>query len=389
MVKPTMEFICHNCFEDRGLVEFIKSNAIATECDSCLTEDNVPIAAHIDEVSEHFIDCLFREYTLAADELGWVGSEGGYIGPHWDTWDLVCEKLEMEFPEGNMESLLPHLFGEYYGEVWCERNPYGLNDSERTKYSWERFCYIVMHERRYFFLDQKRDSDDPEVYSPKEVLSTTFDYATEMSLFTELPAGSQLMRARWEGDGPLLTTPKELGPPPVEKATQFNRMSPAGIPMFYACEDEKTALRETASGPGKFAVGRFETLKPVIILNLTGIPPIPSLFERVPDSAEISPRTALTFLRHITEEISRPIKRDGKFHIEYVPTQVVAEFIRDQLTSDGTPISGIKYASSVHRGHASYVLFANQDDVEAASDRLFAPDPWLKLGDVNHRVVGG
>lgn len=380
-------FVCHKCFEDIGLVEFIRRNTSALECSFCPAKDEMPIAASIDDVSAHFIECLFVEYDLAVNELGWMGSEGGYIGPHWHAEELALDVLELEFPHNNLDSLLPHLFGEYYEEDWCERNPYGLNNSEWTRYSWERFCRIIMHERRFFFLGQDRETDDPDVYSPREVLSTIFDYAQEMGLFKELPAGLRLVRARYEGNGPPLKTPQDLGPPPAEKAIQSNRMSPAGIPMFYACEDEETALKETSSGPGRFATGRFETLKPITVLDLTGIPPIPSLFEGISDSAEVIPRRALTFLHHIAKEMSRPIERDDRVHVNYVPTQVVTEFIRDQLTWGDTRIEGIRYQSSVHPGHISYVLFANEANVESTTDRPIGYDPWLKLVGVNHRVV--
>ena len=381
-------FVCENCFEDPGLITFIRSNVSANECSFCSAIDDAPMAVSIHDVSKHFIECLFREYSLAVDELGWIGSEGGYIGQHWHPEDLALDELELEFPKNNFGLLLPLLFGEYYEEDWCKRNPYGLDDSEWSRYSWERFCGVVMHERRYFFLGQDRESDDPEVYSPREVLSAIFDYAQEMDLFKELPAGSQVVRARCEGSGPPLDTPQDLGPPPAEKTTQSNRMSPAGIPMFYACEDEDTAIKEISSDPGKYAVGRFETLRPITILDLAAIPPIPSLFEGISDSAEIIPRRALTFLHHIAEEMSRPIDRDDRIHINYVPTQVVTEFIRDQLTWDDTPIDGIRYPSSVNPSHVSYVLFATEGNVESTPDRPIGSDPWLRLVEVNRTVVG-
>ena len=128
-------FVCGNCFEDPGLVEFIRSNASATECSFCPTKDDRPIAASIDDVSAHFIECLFREYDLAVSALGWMGSEDGYIGQHWYAEELALEELELEFPQDNLKSLLPNLFGEYYDQDWCEQDPYGLNDSEWTRYS--------------------------------------------------------------------------------------------------------------------------------------------------------------------------------------------------------------------------------------------------------------
>ena len=380
-------FVCKNCFEDPGLIAYVRRNASANGCSFCSAINDVPIAASIDDVSEHFIECLFREYSLAVNELGWTGSEGGYYGQHWYAEEFALDVLELEFPQDNLELLLPPLFGEYYDQDWCKKNPYGLDDSEWSRYSWERFCRIIMHEQRFFFLGQDRESDDPEVYSPREVLSTIFDYAQEMGLFKELAAGRQLVRARFEGNGPPLESPQDLGPPPAKKAIQSNRMSPAGIPMFYACDDEETALRETSSGPGRFATGRFETLKPITVLDLTGISPIPILFESISDSAEVIPRRALTFLHHIAKEMSRPIERDDRVHVNYVPTQVVTEFIRDQLTWGDTRIEGVRYQSSVHPGHVSYVLFANEANVESTSDKPIGYDPWLRLVEVNHKVV--
>ena len=70
------KFVCVNCFEDTGMVNFIKENAVAKRCSFCPSVDSVPIAASTDCVSEHFIECLFQEYDLAVNQLSWVGSEG-------------------------------------------------------------------------------------------------------------------------------------------------------------------------------------------------------------------------------------------------------------------------------------------------------------------------
>lgn len=161
-------------------------------------------------------------------------------------------------------------------------------------------------------------------------------------------------------------------------------MSPAGIPMFYGADDEETALKETYSCPGYYAMGRFETLRPAVLLDLTAIPSIPSLFDPIPDSSEIRPRRVLKFLHHVARQVSIPIERDGKEDVEYVPTQVVTEFIRDQLTWEKLRIDGIMYDSAVRPDHVSYVLFADQSNVLSTSESRFSQDHWLKLIDVNH-----
>ena len=370
------------------MVGFVKTNAVAKECSFCPNVDSVPIAAPIDEVAGHFMECLFSEYDLAGNHLGWIGSEGGWMGTYWDTYDLLLYEIELEFPQDNRDLLLPYLFGEHVDQDWCEASAYGLNDDEVAVVSWNRLCNVTMHQRRFFFLDYDRDPYEPSAYSPGEVLRTIFEYAQQVGLFQQLPTGTQLFRARWEGINPLLETPEELGPPPVEKSTQSNRMSPAGIPMFYACSEEDTALLETKSCPGYYAVGQFKTLRPATLLDLTTIPSVPSLFDSIPDSSEVPPRSILKFLHHIARQVSRPIERGDRVHVDYVPTQVVTEFVRAQLTWENSRVDGIKYPSSVHPGHVSYVLFADQRNIVLSTPASrFSDDRWLKLTKTNHRLV--
>ncbi len=215
-----------------------------------------------------------------------------------------------------------------------------------------------------------------------------------MALVKDYDAGLIIQRARaWKNDQPW-NSPEELGPPPTDKASQPNRMSPAGIPMFYGSEDSKTAVLETASRPGTFTVGKFETNRPIVLLDISSVPPLPSIFEMIPDSLEVDPRRAIEFLAHISEEISKPITRDGHQHIEYVPTQVVTEFIRAQQLLEWRAIDGIKYESARNPGHSSYVLFATQDDVFNENDDR-NKNPWLELESVRnvrttltHKAIG-
>ena len=154
--------------------------------------------------------------------------------------------------------------------------------------------------------------------------------------------------------------------------------------MFYACDIPETALRETAYEEGRFAVGLFVTRRPALILDLTKVPPTPSLFQTYSDNLEFRPREVLGFLNHVAEEISRPIERDEKVHFNYTPTQVVTEFVRGKLVRDGFQIDGIKFSSAVHSEHASYVIFGSQENLLPEPDgaRPWHTDRWLKLTSV-------
>ena len=98
-------------------------------------------------------------------------------------------------------------------------------------------------------------------YDPGEVLEKIFEYAAFSDQFVKLPSGTTLRRARYEDQEGTWNTPQELGPPPVAKANQSNRMSPAGIPMFYGCDDEETAPEGDGDWSGLFRRGRIRNSK--------------------------------------------------------------------------------------------------------------------------------
>jgi hypothetical protein len=156
--------------------------------------------------------------------------------------------------------------------------------------------------------------------------------------------------------------------------------------MFYTSDNPQTALRETAKDPGTFVVGEFQTQRQAPILDLTRLSKIPTLFEDTDYEVGPGARKKHLFIHHIADSISRPIARDDRVHINYVPTQVVTEYIREHVNWNNLPIDGICYSSAVHPGHNSYVLFANQENLiipENETSDSFWParpkDRWIKL----------
>jgi hypothetical protein len=130
-------------------------------------------------------------------------------------------------------------------------------------------------------------------------------------------------------------------------------MSPAGIPMFYGSVSEDTALNEV-DGDDFATVATFSTLQSFKVLDLTRIPRVPSIF----DDYQNHLRPAIKFLWDFTEDLSKKIEKDGREHIEYVPTQVATEYFRRVFRGlDEEPLRGIVYPSSRHEGGVSWVLF--------------------------------
>jgi hypothetical protein len=276
-------------------------------------------------------------------------------------------------------------------ELWSEAEPFRLTKEEQLQFSWTSFCELIKHQLRYFFTQTVRDEHD-EIYSPSQILSLIFSYAKEIDAFVTLKKGAPLYRARHQAKGHKYTTAGSLGPPPVEVAIQTNRMSPPGIVMTYLADDVQTALAETASAPGTFAVGEFTTERDGLILDLTQFPLAPSIFAEIPDWMEYDPRPRLLFLQMLSQEISRPIARDDRVHIEYVPTQVITEYLRTAVTIEGKKVDGIRYRSSRKGVGTAVVLFVDRDNVvfeEGERPQFYhlSEDRWLKLKSIQEKRV--
>ena len=103
-------------------------------------------------------------------------------------------------------------------------------------------------------------------------------------------------------------------------------MSPPGIVMFYVSGDAQTAVKEIAGhGPKPYArIGAFRSTRELRIIDLTREPvPLHYFDEPGFESYQNS-----QYLHYFVKEITRPIIPDGREHREYVPTQVVTEYLR-------------------------------------------------------------
>jgi hypothetical protein len=356
--------VCDKCFDDDHIRAFIRSNADSNGCDFCRrTSRTRPMAAPLDEVVDFMFPAIEREYERAVDALGWDSEEGGYQGAHWDSQELL-EGIGLGLPndDGRLFDILVECLGD---EVWCERNPYSLRRDEQLTGSWEDFCRSIKHERRYFFLRKarKRRYYVDEYLSASDLLRFISESVNEHDLVKILPKGSLVYRARRQKPGQIFASPYDFGPPPVASATRPNRMSPAGIVMFYGSDDPATAVAEIDEDPALgIAIGTFKLTRDATILDLTKLPKRLGFFEQQSDSSSVD-RYALDFLHRFVKSLSEKVEPGTREHIDYVPTQVVTEWFRTAFRHRRKLIDGIRYISAQRTNGKSVVLFANQFDV--------------------------
>ena len=379
------EFVCPGCFTDPHLKEFVRDHAVERTCDFCGARGRKLLAARLTEVTEFMEERILRHYDRAVDNLPYDGGEGGYQGTTWDTWDLLTDEVELELSAKARKTLFPAIVEMLGEQEWCYRNPGELPADKEMLFDWRGFCLHVKHNRRFFLpKDRSPEDDEGERRSgPVDVLHQIVDICGYFGLFKDLPAGTHLFRVRPNKGRAPWVAPKDIGPPPPDKAKQ-NRMTGAGVVAFYGALGPRTALAEAFEGPGYYTLGAFQTLRSVLILDLTSIPVPPSLF-----ADDFTGYYELPFLREFARLVSVPIERNDKVHIEYIPTQVVTEFLREVVEIKGRRVEGIVYRSSLLGGR-NVVLFATAEDVEGVPPESFIPrTPWLRLLAARTRKVAG
>jgi len=245
-------------------------------------------------------------------------------------------------------------------EIWCIKSPFQLRKDDQLFATWEDFCFAVKHQTRYLFFRQ--DDDVYSQYKPSLILDEIGNILDEVNLNTKIKTSKSLIRAREHLESITLKSAKELGTPPMSAAKYSNRMSPAGIPMFYGSFEEDTAINEILKNnvsPGiVLTLGFFHPIRDLNVLDLTNIPEVPSLFS----DEERHLRAPISFLRKFARDLSKPVKQDGYEHINYVPTQIVTEYIRHRYRDRfGVKVDGIIYRSSVVDEGTSFVLFVEND----------------------------
>jgi copper chaperone CopZ len=147
-------------------------------------------------------------------------------------------------------------------------------------------------------------------------------------------------------------TPQEMGAPPIFRS-RSGRLNAKGITCLYAASDVETAVAELR--PWKNAsvtVARIITNRELRLVNFAGL-------SRNISQIDISQFNLTSLLNFYSAyvcgyELSKPVTSSELNEIEYVPTQVISDFIKYK------GYDGIAYRSSLGPGD-NVALFNEQD----------------------------
>lgn len=346
------KMVCPDCVEDEYLKQLITEAAECDTCDYCGQIAEHEIAAPVEEIMPAISSAL--TYFYAEPASAGVPYDGGWIVEPVYTADAL-----MEIPFDAHLDLFEDVQGAFENLAWvaaAEGHWASSHRNEEWSYAWSSFTEMVKHQSRYFFMSVGESEESHlRTERPLRVLESIAWLCTSVGLIASFPKGTQFFRVRerefssnWE------ICSEQLGAPP-SVAAGAGRMNPAGISYLYLATELRSALAEVLRSPPCVAAwGCFEATKDLVLLDLTKIPDAPSVF----DEGQRRKREAILFLQDFVADISQPVKKDGKEHISYVPSQVVSEYFAQVFTTgNGEQLDGIAYPSAVQVGGTNVVLF--------------------------------
>ncbi|MET3708867.1 RES domain-containing protein [Arthrobacter sp. UYEF6] len=355
------ERVCAACVADYALKEAVRAQETTDDgpCSSCGRE----LSAPFDALLEAFVDGISFLYDDALNSVPFVSSEGGFVGATtWDTWDLLEEFYDC-FEDEVSDKIIEELRARMDPKDWVDRDDPDYGPRALLDEAWLQFCLAIKHDTRFVFWLESIPKDSVEQASwqiaPAAALRHVGNMLDELGLFKEYEKDQLFFRARtFPRDREVPSSAKSLGTPSQHISLQGNRMSPAGIPMFYAGESEAVALDEVSVRTANRAasVGKFASTQRFSVVDLTDIPPVPSPF----DQERRHQGWMISFLESFVEKISEPIQM-GRDQVDYVPTQVMTEYLL-RIHWGRDKIHGIRYPSAAHEGGVCVVLVVSDTD---------------------------
>lgn len=364
-------YVCAECVEDEFLKDVIRQNVSQRQCDYCERKTRAHSAAPVSILMGPIGNAVF--YHFNDPTRGGVPYDDGFVIESTDTGD-VLNTLEFGCHDRLFDDIANAFTNKEWvraaGGHWASSHP-----NEAMNDSWSNFVNIVKHNVRFFFQHlPASNATCSQEYKPHQMLPAIGKLVKRLKLLKKLPAGTDLFRVRERHeDADWELNEKQMREPPSEKASA-GRMNPVGISYLYLSYEKETALAEVLKGPPcGAAIAHFVTKRDINILDLTNLPGKPSIF----DNASRSKREKILFLESFAEEISKSVEKNGREHIEYVPSQVVSEYFALIFEpSPGKNLDGIAYRSSIRRNGRNLVLFPTERGLIRQFDQVAPPHVW-------------
>jgi len=371
------KFVCDKCVEDDHLKKIVRAAASHNACDYCGRKAKA-CAAPLEVVVETAFNTLTFFFGEPA-EAGVPRDDGEWLIEAQPTQ----EALGALGLEGHTD-LLDDVASAIRNDAWVEAaggHWASSQDHVVLADSWSSFVEVVKHQSRFFFQNSKKTATSgPQEIEPAHFLEAVESILKSCGLLKRMPAGATLFRVRERRIGEDWKPNKETMGAPPKKLARAGRMNPPGISYFYAALEKSSAIAEVVRGPpSTLVVAKFRSRRKLNVIDLTALPALPSIF----DSRERDLRESVLFLGGFVDSISKPVRKDGQEHLDYVPSQVVSEYFALAMKQPkGNMVDGVIYPSAVRPGGKNLVLFPTDRFPKIEFDQVdFVDAEERELGD--------
>ena len=247
----TTNVVCIKCVGNKGIKNFIEKEGMVGMCTYCGLETSCACIKH---VIDHIEKCItYRKYTAWSNgsfnikDILLKEGFNGKVGFHTDVINQIDGSFSLR------------------RDVDIENSPIEV---QPAIHNWSEFQKIIREKNRFFsntHLEQYNVLG--EGYYPAGILNKILDIIRDNDLVDNICAnGRKMYRARSFFE-PMVYDHKNLGVPPIEVASS-TRMTPYGIPAFYASFDKITSVDEIRTDARRFVVGLWEASCELKVVSL-------------------------------------------------------------------------------------------------------------------------
>lgn len=351
-IKDT--YVCVRHINDYAIKNFIRNCSNKGRCSYCKKTGKIVSLENLIELIVYGVNFIYED---AANWMSFESKEGGYFGRIYSNDEIVEELLEIDDYE-----LEQDIINGIADIPWSTQNDYYSSEGELLEDNWSLFKEVVKYKNRYLFTQSSKFKTDEDESAPFDIFFSIGNAIISLGLLSKIKTNSKLYRVRQHDFKDKVKHFVDIASAPQKNAIYSNRMSPAGISMFYCSFDKLTSIRETVIPSLKkevyVSVGTFKNKRELNVIDLSLIKHI-SIFDKEKQHFYYLNE----FLKSFVNDLSKDVKKDGKEHIEYVPTQVVTEFFRYPFSEEKSiQVDGIIYPSSKSKGEKACVLFFDSDE---------------------------
>jgi len=341
---------CEKCFCDKEIVSIIRGLDNTGNCSTCGkkniyiydTDKDIALIDFFDKLIEIYdtIELLPDNYPKA--DLHLLKDE---ISFNWNIFNKAVSSTKIydilvQLSPGMYEEY-PDVFDKPIGNSKKYDQKYLFENSILRTNTWDEFVNSLKYDNRFHTN-----------YINTDILQTLCSY-----LRKPYHKGETFFRGRISPEEGY--TAEEMGAPPKDKAAE-GRANSAGISRLYVANDIETTIHEVKAGAFDYiTVGTFELLQDITVVDLKLIDKISPFIDTL-DCTQYAINK--DHLNKINGEMGKSLRRSDS-HLDYIPTQFIADFIKSISHEDKTTntiifdYDGIEYRSTMNANGFNLAAF--------------------------------